>query len=224
VLLRGDFTKNYSSTVQVYGGIREILLFHRQPVSLKHINIKELHCRQPRYEKRMPPRRNRQPPAHNLSWFSAHHHWVTIRSVLEIDTHNRRLLERFRHHARVHTIPYFHSSHQVFDLGPHLRQYFRTSLRSLLTLDYVPRKVKIPTSHVPHDCRFYPEVSPLGSPLGSIHQRPFKYILAISRLRGRPCRKTVLLVSSDELESESDTDDSGMNSGTDDSSGISISS
>jgi len=133
VLLRGDFTKNYSSTVQVYGGIREILLFHRQPVSLKHINIKELHCRQPRYEKRMPPRRNRQPPAHNLSWFSAHHRWVTIRSVLEIDAHNRRLLERFRHHVRVHAVPYFHSSHQVFVLGPHSRQYFRTSLRSSTT-------------------------------------------------------------------------------------------
>jgi hypothetical protein len=143
---------------------------------------------------------------------------------LEIDAHDRRLLERFRHHVQVHDIPYFHSSHQVFVLGPHSRQYFRTSLRSLLTLDYVPRKVKIPTSHIPHDCRFCPEVNPLGSPLGSIHQRPFEYILAISRSRGRPRRETVLPVSSDESESESDTDDSGVNSDTDDSSGISISS
>jgi hypothetical protein len=172
----------------------------------------------------MPPRHNRHPPAHNLSWFSAHRRWVTIRSVLEIDAHDRRLLERFRHHVQVHDIPYFHSSHQVFVLGPHSRQYFRTSLRSLLTLDYVPRKVKIPTSHIPHDCRFCPEVNPLGSPLGSIHQRPFEYILAISRSRGRPRRETVLPVSSDESESESDTDDSGVNSDTDDSSGISISS
>jgi len=171
----------------------------------------------------MPPRRNRQPPAHNLSWFSAHRRWATIRSVLEIDAHDRRLLEQFRHHMRVHDIPYFHSSHQVFVLGPHSHQYFRTSLRSLLTLDYVLWKGKIPTSHVPHDCRFCPEVNPLGSPLGSIHQRPFEYILAILRSRGQPHRKTVLPVSSDKSESESNTDDWGVNSDMDDSSGISIS-
>ena len=191
--------------VQVYGGIREILLLHRQPASLKHIHIKESHCRQLRYEKRMPPRRNRQPHAHNLSWFSAHRCWATIRSVLEINAHDRPLLERFRHHVRVHDIPFFHPSHQVFVLGPHLRQYFRTSLRSLLTLDYVPRKIKISTFHVPHDCHFCPEVNRLGS----IHQRPFEYILAILRSRGRPRRETVLSVSSDESDSESDTDDSG---------------
>jgi len=137
----------------------------------------------------MPPRRNRQPPAHNLSWFSAHRRWATIRSVLEIDAHDHHLLERFRHHVRVHDIPYFHPSHQVFVLGTQ-HQYFRTSLRSLLTLDYVPGKVKIPTSYVPHDCCFCPEVNPLGS----IHQRPFEYILAILRSRGRPRRETVLSV------------------------------
>ena len=109
------------------------------------------------------------------------------------------------HHVRVHDIPYFHPPHQVFVLGPHSRQYFRISLRSLLTLNYVPQKVKIPTSYVPHNCCFCPEVNPLGS----IHQRPFKYILAISKSRGRPRRKTVLSVSSNESESESDTDDSG---------------
>jgi len=154
----------------------------------------------------MPPRRNRQPPAHNLSWFSAPCCWTTIRSVLEIDAHDRCLLKRIRHDVvQVHDIPYFHPSHQVFVLGPHLRQYFRTSLRSLLTLDYVPRKVKIPTQHVPHDCFFCPDVNPLGS----IHQRPFEYILASSRSRGQPRRKTVLSVSSDESELESELDDSG---------------
>ena len=168
----------------------------------------------------MPPRRNHQPPAHNLSWFSAHCRWSTIRSILEIDAHDRCLLERFRHHVQVHDIPYFHSSHQVFDLGLHSRQYFRTSLRSLLTLDNVPRKVKIPISHIPHNCRFCPEVNTPGSS----HQRPFKYIFAISRSRGRPCRETVLPVSSNESESESDTDDSGEISNTDDSGVISISS
>ena len=124
------------------------------------------------------------------------------------------------HHVRVHDIPYFHPSHQVLVLGLHSRQYFRTSFRSLLTLDYVPRKVKIPTSHIPHDCRFCPEVNPLGSPLGSIHQRPFEYILAISRSRGRPRHETVLPVSSEsesESESELGSDDLIENSDTDNS-------
>ena len=166
----------------------------------------------------MPPRRNCQPPAHNLSWFLAHRRWVAVRSVLEIDAHNRRLLERFRHHVRVHDIPYFQSSHQVFVLGPHLRQYFRTSLRSLLTLDYVPRKVKIPTNHVPHECRFCPRVNPSDTPFGTPHHRPFEYILAISISRGCPRCETVLRVSSEsesELESEFDSEDLVENSDTD---------
>jgi len=137
----------------------------------------------------MPPRRNRQPPEHNLSWFSAYRRWVTVRSVLEINACDRRLLEWFRHHVRVHDIPYFHSSHQVFVLGPHSRQYFRTSLRSLLTLNYVPQKVKIPTHHVPHECRFCHRVNSSDTPFGAPHQRPFEYILAISRSRGRPRRE-----------------------------------
>jgi len=164
----------------------------------------------------MPPRRNRQPPAHNLSWFSAHRRWVAVRSVLEIDTHNRRLLEWFRHHVRVHNIPYF----QSFVLGPHLRQYFRTSLRSLLTLDYVPWKVKIPTNHVPHECRFCPRVNPSDTPFVASHQRPFEYILAILRSRGCPRCETVLRVSSEsesESESEFDSEDLVENSNTDNS-------
>ena len=168
----------------------------------------------------MPPRCNRQPPEHNLSLFSAYHRWVTVRSVLEIDARDRRLLERFRHHVRVHDIPYFHSSHQVFVLGPHSRQYFRTSLRSLLTLNYVPQKVKIPTYHVPHECRFCPLVNPSDTPFGTPHQRAFEYILAISRLRGRPRRETVLPVSTEsesESESEFDSDNLIENSNTDNS-------
>jgi len=168
----------------------------------------------------MPLRRNRQPPAHNLSWFSAHCCWVVVRSVLEIDAHNHRLLERFRHHVRNHDIPYFHSSHQVFVLGPHSRQYFRTSLCSLLTLDYVPRKVKIPTNHVPNECRFCPLVNPYDTPFGAPHQRPFEYILAILRSRGQPRRETVLQVSSEsesESESEFDSEDLVKNSDTDNS-------
>jgi len=161
----------------------------------------------------MPPRRNHQPPEHNLSWFSAHRRWVAVRSGLEINTHDRRLLKRFRHHVRNHDIPYFHSSHQVFVLGPH-------SLRSLLTLDYVPRKVKIPTNRVPHECRFCPLVNPYNTPFSASHQRPFEYILATPRSRGQPRRETVLQVSSEsELESELefDSEDLVENSDTDNS-------
>jgi len=166
----------------------------------------------------MPPRRNRQPPKHNLSWFSAHHRWVAVCPVLEIKTHDCRLPERFRHHVRNHDIPYFHSSHQVFVLGLHLRQYFRTALRSLLTLDYVPRRVKIPTNHVPQECRFCPLVNPLNTPFGAPHQRPFKYILATPRSHGRPRRETVLQVCSEsesESESKFDLEDLVENSDTD---------
>jgi len=168
----------------------------------------------------MPPRRNHQPPEHNLSWFSAHCHWVAVQSVLEINTHDRCLLERFRHHVQNHDIPYFHSSHQVFVLGPHSRQYFRTSLRSLLMLDYVPRKVKISTNHIPHECRFCPLDNPYNTPFGASHQRPFEYILATPRSCGRPRRETVLQVSlgsESESESEFDSEDLVVNSNMDNS-------
>jgi hypothetical protein len=148
----------------------------------------------------MPICRNRQPPVHNLSWFSAPRCTATLRRILGTDARNHRRLEQFRHHIRAHNIPYFNSSHQVFVLGPHSRQYFRTSLRSLLTLDYVPLKVKIPGPSVPHDCFFCPNVNPIGSN----HQRPFEYILAGPRSRGQPRRETVLPVDSDESDSSSD--------------------
>jgi hypothetical protein len=84
----------------------------------------------------------------------------------------------------------------------------------------VPRKVKIPTYHVPHECRFCPRVNPSDTPFGAPHQRPFEYILVIPRSRGRPRRETVLPVSSEsesESESELDSDDLIENSDTDNS-------
>ena len=153
----------------------------------------------------MPPRRTRQPPPHNLSWFSAYRRWATLTSTLTPSSRNRRRLERFRHHIRAHDIPYLGASHQVYVLGPHSRQYFRTSLRSLLTLDYVPRKVKIPVRHIPHDCFFCQEVTQ------HIFQRrrPFEFIAITPRSRGRPRRNTVPpLSSSEDSNSESDSDNS----------------
>jgi hypothetical protein len=105
----------------------------------------------------MPPRRTHQSPAHNLSWFSTPQRWAALHHG--IDEHDRRHLEKFRHHIRVRDIPYLRASHQVFALGPHSHQYFQISLRSLLTLEYVPRKVKIPVRQLPHDCQFCQEVT-----------------------------------------------------------------
>ena len=161
----------------------------------------------------MPPRRTRQPPTHNLSWFSTPQRQVVLHRVHglidEHDRHNRRRLERFRHHIRAHDIPYFYASHKVYVQGPHSCQYFRTSLRSLLTLDYVPRKVKIPVHHLPHVCQFCPEVTRHTS-----HRcRPFNYVIATQRSRGRPRRQDTTEESN---SSESDSDDE--DSSTDDDS------
>ncbi len=90
----------------------------------------------------------------------------------------------------------------IFVLGPHSRQYFRTSLRLLLTLDYVPRKVKIPAPAIPHDCRLHLDVTKSTF----CHRRPLKYVIANPRSRGRPRQDTSPPVSSTE-ESESESND-----------------
>ncbi len=151
------------------------------------------------------PRRARQPPPHNLSWFNAPRRTATLRHVLEIDARDRRRLERFRHHIRAHDIPYLSTLHQVYVQGPHSRQYFRTSLRSLLTLNYVPRKVKIPVYHLPHDCIFCPEVTQFIFQ----RRRPFDYVIVPQRPRGRPRREdTTEETDSSDSDSESDSDES----------------
>jgi hypothetical protein len=147
----------------------------------------------------MPPRRTRQPPIHNLSWFSTPRRQVVLHQVYglinERDRRDRRRLERFRHHICANDIPYLCASHQVYVL--------RTSLRLLLTLDYVPRKVKIPVHHLPHDCQFCTEVT------RHISQRrlPFDYVIATRRSHGRPRRQDTT-EESDSSESDSDNKDS----------------
>ena len=166
----------------------------------------------------MPPRRNRQPPAHNLSWFSAPRRQATLPTAPAIEARDRHRLEKFRRHIRIHDIPYFRASHKVLVRSQHSRQYFRTTLRLLLQIDYVPKKVKIPAPAIPHDCRFCPEVTDRIF----CHRRPFEYVLATPRSSGRPRRDTIPPISStDESESESDwesedhweraTDDSSSN-------------
>jgi hypothetical protein len=60
--------------------------------------------------------------------------------------------------------------------------------------------VKIPVHHLPHDCQFCPEVT------RHIFQRrrPFDYVIATRRSRGRPCRQDTTEESD---SSESDSDD-----------------
>ena len=179
-----------------------------QPALTQHTSTYEYyqHNTPPPSRSRMPTRRNRQPPARNLSWFRAPRRIATLRRVFGIDARNQRRLEQFRHHIREHDIPYFTPSHQVFVLGPHSRQYFRASLLSLLTLDYVPLKVRIPGPSVPHDCIFCPRVNPLGpNGLSTNHRKPFEYILAVPRSRGRPRRETISSVDSEGSDSSSDT-------------------
>jgi len=117
----------------------------------------------------------------------------------------RLRLECFCHHIRAHDIPYLSASHQVYVQGPHSRQYFRTSLRSLLTLDYVLRKVKIPVYHLPHDCILCPEVTQFIFQ----RRRPFDYVIVPQRSRGRPRREdTTKETDSSDSDSESDSNES----------------
>ncbi len=126
----------------------------------------------------MPPRRHHHLHSPNLlSW----EHVPARRSslhVIEKDLERRRL-EKFRYHLRFHDIPYFKKSYKVFVRGPHSRQFFSTSLGSLLSLDYVPRKVKIPTKWVPHKCIHCPCVD------NHFDKPPFEYVLEETRTRGR---------------------------------------
>ena len=223
MLLRGDFSKNYSSTVQVYGGIREIFLLHHQPASLKYINTKNhIAASSDMKDECLPDaianlRHTTYPgfqlivagPPYNPSWRLAH---MTITSSNGSDiTCEFTTIHTSTHHTKSSSSGRTRASIS----GPPSVAYSRsTTCRGRLNT-HQPRSSRLP---------FLPHFIPLGSPLSSIHQRPFEYILAISRSCGRPHRETLLPVSSDESESESDTDDLGVNSDTDDSSGISISS
>ena len=101
--------------------------------------------------------------------------------MIEKDLERKRL-EKFRYHLRFHDIPYFNKSYRVLVRGPYSRQFFSTSLGSLLSLDYVPRKVKIPTKWIPHKCIHCPLVD------NQFDKPPFEYILEVTKTRGRPRR------------------------------------
>jgi hypothetical protein len=62
------------------------------------------------------------------------------------------------------------------------------------------KESKIPAPTIPHDCRFCPEVTDRIF----CHRRPFEYVLATPRSRGRPRRDTGPPISSTE-DSDSDS-------------------
>jgi hypothetical protein len=124
----------------------------------------------------MPPQRNCQTPPIKLSWLTARRCRATFCQVA--DKYKCQCLKAFCCHLRVHNIPYFKPSHRVFVLGPHSQRYFSTTLQSLLELKYVPRKVKVPTSWLPHHCQFCWETDRI--------QPPSKYVLKVQREHGRP--------------------------------------
>ena len=138
----------------------------------------------------MPPQRNRQTPPIKLSGLTARRRRATF--CQDADEYKRQCLEAFRCHLRVHDIPYFKPSHRVFVLGPHSQRYFSTTLQSLLELKYVPRKVKVPTSWLPHHCQFCWETNGI--------QPPFKYIPEVQRKSGRSCQDATAL---EDLEEDS---------------------
>ena len=129
----------------------------------------------------MPPRRHRHPHCPNLlSWEHVPARGTSL-CAIEKDLERKRL-EKFCYHLRFHNIPYFKKSYRVFVRGLHSRQFFSTSLGSLLSLDYVLRMVRIPTKWIPHKCIHCPWVD------NQFNEPPFEYVLEVTRTRGRPCR------------------------------------
>jgi hypothetical protein len=131
----------------------------------------------------MPPRRNRQLPMIKLSWFSARRHWATIHQDADEFDHQR--LDAFFCHLRLQEVPYFGPAHRVFVLGPHSQLCFSASLCSLLELEYVPRKVRVPTPWLPHYCHFCANIG--GT------RKPFKYVQEFQHPPGRPRREDITL-------------------------------
>jgi hypothetical protein len=145
----------------------------------------------------MPPRHHRHPYYPNLLSWSYVPARRTSLCLTEKDIESKRL-EQFRRNLRLNDIPYFKKSYKVLVRGPYSRQFFFTSLGALLPLDYVPRKVKIPTKWIPHKCIHCPLVN------NQFDKPPFKYVLEVNRTRGRPCRADPDDSSSNDSDTTSD--------------------
>ena len=166
----------------------------------------------------MPPKLRALKHRTKLSWHAVPRRLCTI-DRQESKEYFRRQLEVFRQHVRDHYIEEFGAGHRVLAKGKFSRQFYRTSLRSLLELDTIPDQIKIPCWHLPHKCAYcnaHPHRDNLWISL-------FIHISAVPRPRGRPSRnsdhsKTVtVLYPSDSSDSENsdDIDFSDSNSSDD---------
>ena len=131
----------------------------------------------------MPPKLRALKHRTKLSWHSAPRRSCTI-DRRESEEYLRRQLEEFRQYIRDHYIGEFGAGHKVLVKGKHSRQFHKTSLCLLLTLDTIPAQIKIPCWHLPHVCAYC-----------SAHPYPpnlwislFVHISAWPRRWGRPSR------------------------------------
>ena len=133
---------------------------------------------------RMPPKLRALNHRTKLSWHAVPRRWCTTLDKQESEEYFRRQLEVFRQYVRDHYIDEFGAGHRVLAKGKYSRQFYRTSLRSLLELDTIPDQIKIPCWHLPHTCRYchsHPYPPNLWLSL-------FVHISAVPRRRGRPSR------------------------------------
>ena len=136
---------------------------------------------------RTPPQLRKLFHCTKLSWHSAKRRRCTKDRQFAKE-YFRCQLESFRQEIRDHYIVEFGGSHRVYACGPHSGKFYSTSLRALLSLDYVPHQVKIPCWHLPHVCAYCHRV-PLSN---NLWRYVFAHISAEPRRRGRPSQPLVL--------------------------------
>ena len=159
-----------------------------KPRSLKHLKLRSLKQR-----------------AFKLSWHSVPRRACTLSDRQTSKEYFSRQLDSFRRHVRDHYIGTFGSSHRVLAKGKYSRQFFSTSLRSLLALDTIPDQIKIPCWHLPHKCAYCHAHPPPHDLWASL----FVHISAVPRRRGRPSRDKVITSSELVFYQPSDSSDSG---------------
>ena len=131
-----------------------------------------------------PKLRNLKQRATKLSRHSVPLRKCTLADRQESKEYFHCQLESFQRYIRDHYIGAFGSSHKVLAKGKYSRQYYATSLRSLLALDTIPDQIEIPCWHLPHKCAYchaHPYPHDLWLSL-------FVHISAVPCHHGRPSR------------------------------------
>ena len=163
-----------------------------KPRPLKHLKLRSLKLR-----------------ASKLSWHSVPRRVCTLEDRQTSKEYFSRQLESFRRHVRDHYIGTFGPSHRVLARGKYSRQFFSTSLRSLLALDTIPDQIKIPCWHLPHKCAFCHAHPPPHDLWVSL----FVHISAVPRRRGHPSRDKVITSTELAFYQSSDSSNSGEDDG-----------